>query len=99
MLLAEEPYTVENLAGSRASSFKALAKVRVLPFEPFDSLGSDLAGSTRPFHRFHAGFGLKRPAAEAGELVAQVADELLKLPKCFYFRTIAVGFQVCSRVR
>jgi hypothetical protein len=28
-----------------------------------------------------------------------VADELLKLVKAFHFRTIAVGFQVCSRVR
>ena len=99
MLLAKETNPVQDLPGSGAGGLEPLAKLCILPLEPLDALGRDLGTSTRPLNRLHPGFGLQRAPAEARELVAEVADELLKLVKAFHFRTIAVGFQVCSRVR
>jgi hypothetical protein len=99
MLLPEKPNPVQKLPGSRPGGFKALPELCVFELEPFDALGCDLRASSGSFHGFHPGFGLQRTAAEAGQLVAEVTDELLKLAKIFHVRTIAVGFQVCSRVR
>ena len=63
------------------------------------SPGRDLAATGCSVYGFHPGFGLQSATSEAGQLVTEVADKLLKLVKCFHVRTIAVGFQVCSRVR
>ncbi len=99
MLLSKEPHPVKKLPGARTGCLESLAELCVLKLEPFDSFGRDFGRASRPFNRFHSRFRLQRAATEARKLVAKMADELLKLLKCFDVRTIAVGFQVCSRVR
>ena len=99
MLLPEEANPVEHLTGSRAGSLESFPELGVLTLELFNSLGSHLAAPTRSLDCLHPGFGLQSATAKAGQLVAKMADELLKLVKCFHVRTIAVGFQVWSRVR
>ena len=99
MLLPEKPNPVEHLARSSARRFQPFSELRVFKLEPLDALGRQFRAAARAFNRLHTSFCLKRSAAKGRQLVAEVTDELLKLEKRFDFRTIAVGFQVCSRVR
>jgi hypothetical protein len=75
MLLAEKPNAVEHLARACPCRFETFLELGVFQLELFDSLGSQLRSASASVYRFHPGFRLKRPAAEARELFAKVAHE------------------------
>lgn len=90
MLLPEEADAIENLAGSGARRFEALFQLGVFHLQFFHALGADAHAARGRIDRLDSRLRLKRAATEARQLIAKMANELLKLVEGKRVRTFAV---------
>jgi hypothetical protein len=91
VLLAEETYALEHLPRASARSFEPHFQTRVLALEFLDSLGARPRCARRALESFHSGFGLQRPPAERGQLIAKMMNQFFEVRECgLRFRQFAV---------
>jgi hypothetical protein len=90
VLLPQESDPVEDLLRPLPCGIQALPEVGILLLELIDSFRAHARPACCYLHCLHTRLGLKGAPPETCQLVAEVADELLKLGKCRSFRTFAV---------
>lgn len=90
MLLPEKANAIEHLSRPRARCLEAPLEVGVFLFELVHSLRIHARPTRRRVESLHPRLGLKGAAAERRQLVAEMPNQLLKLPEGFYVTTFAV---------
>jgi hypothetical protein len=79
-LLAKKSHAIKQPLGPLGGDAESRAQPGVFLFERGHSLfGKQVALASRGLERLHTTFGLNGSPSEAGELVPEMADELLQL--------------------
>jgi hypothetical protein len=90
MLLSEKADAVDHLLGSRAGCLEAVVESGILLLKELDALRRDDTFRAGDLEALETSLGLEGAAAERGELVTEMLDELLQLREGGSFRSCAV---------